>query len=85
MALERFKINSSGAKAILRSKGVQRDLERRANKVKAAAEAQLTDLDDWEVIADVQVGRTRAGALISGVPTNVEADRRILGSALDSA
>lgn len=85
MALERFKLDSAGARRILRSPGVQRDLQRRADRVKAAARAQITDLDDWEVIADTRVGRNRAGALISGVPMRVEADRRILGSAIDAA
>lgn len=85
MALERFRLDSGGARQLLRSPGVQRMLAGKARRVEAAVAAQLVDLDDWEVFSDVEVGRTRAGALISGVPMHIEAERRILGAALDAA
>ncbi len=85
MALERFRLDSGGARHLLRSPQVQAMLAGKARRVEAAVAAQVTDLDDWEVISDVQVGRNRAGALVSGVPIHIEAERRILGSALDAA
>lgn len=83
--LERFELNGSGIRKLLQSSEVQDDLNARAARVAAAVDAQTADIDDWDVVYDVQVGRTRARALISGVPLRVEADRRILGRAIDAA
>lgn len=85
MAFERFKLTNRGAASLLKSEGVQSDLAERARRVEDVVSSQVTDLDDWEVFSDVQIGRTRAGALISGVPMHVEAERRILAGALDAA
>jgi hypothetical protein len=79
--LERFQIDSNGAKAVLRSEGVRDDLQRRANQVKAAAQGHTRR----ELIADSYVGRGRAGATVIGVSETEEARERILGSAIDAA
>ena len=83
--LERFKLSSAGAKKLLNSSGVQADLRARAARVAAVVDAETSDLDDWDVVHDVRSGGARARALISGVPMSVEADRRILGRAIDAA
>lgn len=84
MALERFQLNSPGMREILRSDGVQQLLQAKAGKVKAQVDAELAG-EGLNIIADTQVGRNRAGATVIGVPMRIEADRRILGRAIDAA
>ncbi len=85
-ALERFQLNSRGMGELLRSKGVRDLLQSKANKVADAVKADMANEDgDWRVFADTQIGKTRAGATVHGVPMRVEADRRVLGRALDAA
>lgn len=84
MALERFDLNSPGMRTILRSSGVQKLLQAKADQVKAAAETQLAG-EGFYVLATTSVGRSRAGATVFGVPLRIEADRRVLGGALDAA
>lgn len=79
--LQRFVIDSKGAKAVLRSEGVRADLQRRAEAVKTAAQGKT----DRELIADSYVGRGRAGATVIGVSESEETRERILGSAIDAA
>lgn len=85
MGLQRFEYSSKGYIALMQSPGVQRDLARRGAAVKAALDAAWDQPRDWEIITNVHVGRTRARAIVSGVPLNVEYARRLLGSALDAA
>jgi hypothetical protein len=82
-ALERFTIDSAGARALLRSDGVRADLDARAQRVKAAAEGQVDS--DVEIIADSYIGSGRAGATVIGVPMRIERRRRVLGGAVDAA
>lgn len=84
--LTRFEYNSAGYVKVMKSAGVQADLARRAAAVRSAILARYTDrAPDWEVTADVKVGRNRARAVISGVPMRDEIAERILGGALDAA
>lgn len=84
--LEKFRHNSKGFRAVMRSGAMEAELQARANKVKAAAAAGLSDDgDDVELIADTQVGKNRAGATVIGVPMRIEAARRVLGRAIDAA
>lgn len=78
---ERFKINSAGAKELLRSDGVRADMQRRADAVLSAAQPQT----DAELTAGSVIGPGRAGASVFGVPMREEQDRRILGGAIDAA
>lgn len=87
VGLIRFKLDSGGAKAILRSEAVRADLHVRAERVKVAAEPQLAALDSpypsLKVTSDIGPGR--AGATVTGVPLPLERSRRILGGAIDAA
>ncbi|WP_049566877.1 hypothetical protein [Streptomyces sp. SBT349] len=93
--IERFRLNSRGAKALLRSDGVREDMQRRADAIKAVAEPQwqaatagIGGLDPVRVIADTSVGSGRAfGTVIAIHPASlrIEQDRRILGGAIDAA
>jgi hypothetical protein len=67
--VERFRINSRGAAALLKSEGVRADLERRARAVLDQAgpqfEQALADSGTAEpvrLVADSYTGRSRAGA-----------------------
>lgn len=84
---ERFKHSWPGYKRVMKSEGTQAMLQRKADAVAAAVDSQLdVDFDDdWEIIADVQVGRTRAGAMVSGVPLSIEEAEGILASSIDAA
>ena len=84
MTLERFQLNSPGLRTILRSDGVRRLLQAKADQVKAQADAELAG-EGIDIIADTQVGQNRAGATVIGVPMRIEADRRVLGRAIDAA
>jgi hypothetical protein len=93
--IERFRINSRGARALLRSPGVRAELQRRADSVKAVAEPQFQAAtadshvpDPVRVIADTYTGSSRAGATVIAIhPSSlrIERDRRILGGAIDAA
>lgn len=82
---KRFKFSSAGYIKVMQSTGAQEDLRRRAGQIRAAMDNNYREPDGWEITADVQVGRTRARAIISGVPEAVETHERILGAALDAA
>lgn len=79
--LERFKILSPGARALLRSDGVRADMQRRADNVLRVAQGQT----EAELTAQAVIGPGRAGASVYGVPLREESARRILGSAIDAA
>lgn len=79
-----FRYSSAGYKAIMKSPAVQALLAAKAAKVRNHVAGAYSDRD-WDVIADVQVGNTRARALVSGVPTHEEAAEGILAAALRSA
>lgn len=81
---ERFKYSKKGYLATMKAAGVQGVLQTKASAVAAAVESQL-DIEDWQVTADVQVGRTRAGAMVSGVPMSIEERDGILASSIDAA
>ncbi len=87
VGLIRFKLDSSDARAILRSNRVRVDLHARALKVAATADVQLAALDGpypaLKVTSDIGPGR--AGATVTGVPMPLERSRRILGGAIDAA
>jgi len=86
MALDRFNYSKAGYLKILKSPEVRAALQRRADKVKAAAEAALpAEAGDAEIFADTTIGRTRAGATVLGVPLRIEQDRRPLGQAMSAA
>lgn len=80
-ALERYKRNPAGMRAILRSGGVRQDLLARAQRVRAAAQVRT----DRPLIADSYIGAGRAGATVIGVPMRQEREERILGAAIDAA
>jgi len=93
--IERFRLNSRGAKALLRSDGVRAEFQRRADAVKAVAEPQwqaaTADTGTAEpvrVIADTYSGSGRAGATVIAIhpaSLRIEQDQRILGGAIDAA
>jgi hypothetical protein len=87
MGLERFKLDHSGMRGLLRSTGVRADLHARALRVKAVADAELLRLDAPypSTVADSSVGANRASATVLGVPLPLERSRRILGGAIDAA
>lgn len=76
-----FVVRSAGARALLRSAGVRSDLERRAQRVRDAAQPHTSRL----LIADSAIGRGRALATVIGVSVTEESARRVLGGALDAA
>lgn len=85
--LESYKPNRAGLKELLKSPGVQADLQARADRVADVLRSSphLAHLPRWEIVSDVRVGPVRAGALVSGVPMRVELEHRIMGSAIDAA
>ena len=83
--MESYKANRAGIRALLKSPGVQADLQARAERVAAVLQAELAAEEDWEIVADVRVGRVRAGALVSGVPRRVELKHRIMARAVEAA
>lgn len=90
-----FRMNSRGARALLRSDGVRAHLQERADAVRAVAapafEEATSDIytrDPVRVIADTSVGSGRAFATVIAVhpaALRIERERRILGGALDAA
>lgn len=93
--VQRFRLSSRGAKALLRSPGVRADLQRRADAVKAACEGEWQQAtadshtpEPVRVVADTYTGTGRAGATVIAIhPSSlrIERDRRILGGAIDAA
>lgn len=93
--IERFRLNSRGAKALLRSDGVRAELQRRADAVRSVAEPQWQAAtadshvpEPVRVIADSYTGSGRAGATVIAIhPASlaIEQDQRILGGAIDAA
>ncbi len=84
MGFERFKINSKGVQEILKSPAVQGVLQSRGEAV-AAEVRQRYQRPGWEIVADTQVGRTRARCIVSGVPERDEDAEGIMGGALGAA
>lgn len=79
MANVRVKLNSAGVRELLRSSGVQTDLQRRARAIAAAAG------DGFEV--DTQVGSVRARASVRSATLDAhvaEATDRALTRAIDA-
>jgi hypothetical protein len=87
MALVKFTHNRAGYREVMKSASMRADLQARADRVRATAEALLPDEPgrDPYLLADTNVGRNRAGATIIGVPMRLEVERRILGQAIDAA
>jgi hypothetical protein len=79
---EKFTMKTGGARALLRSDEVRRDLDRRARNVAEVAQAQHPP--DFEVRADSYVGAGRAGATVVGL-LRLERTNRVLGGAIDAA
>lgn len=92
MARVRFEHSSAGFVGVMKSEGVEADLQRRADAVRAAAAplfaGESVSGTPVEVIADTYVGQARAGATIIAIhPRSLEIEqrRRILGGAIDAA
>lgn len=95
MYIERFKLSSRGAKALLRGDEVRGEMQRRADAVKAVAEPQwqsatagIGGLDPVRVVADTSTGSGRAFATVIAIhpaSLRIEQDRRILGGSVDAA
>lgn len=93
--VERFRINSRGAEALLKSDGVRADLLRRAQAVadwagpyfeQALADSHLPE--PVRIVADTYVGRTRAGATAIAVhplSLRVEQDHGYFRGAMSAA
>lgn len=83
---EKFEMNSEGYKAVLRSSGVQEDLEARARRVAAMATDMYNPSDRiLGVRADSYRGKGRAGATVVALgelALQVESERRVLGNAM---
>ncbi|MDX3555284.1 hypothetical protein PV729_26555 [Streptomyces europaeiscabiei] len=81
--IERFRIKSRGAEALLKSPGVRADLERRAQAVAGQAGplfeqalAQSGTPEPVRMVADSYTGRTRAGATAIAVhPGSLRVER----------
>lgn len=80
-----FKFSPKGYQEIMKSGTVQEILRRKAEAVRAAADAAYDQPHEWDIIADVAVGRTRARATVSGVPAGVEGAEGIMVRALGAA
>jgi hypothetical protein len=95
MPLVRYRPNRRGLRAMLGAEWVRADLHRRAEAVAAVADAAYraqpphSGAVDVEVVSETGDGsrlRSRA-AVIARHPAalHIEADRRVLGSAIDAA
>lgn len=81
MATIRVKINSAGAREILRSEKVRKDLERRARRMAEAAGGE----PDFEVESQVGSNRARASVRTATFEARkAEAERRALTRAIDA-
>lgn len=85
MANLRIEINRAGLREILRSPGVQRDLEQRARRIATAADAAANDPGGHRVVTEVGPNRARA-AVITGTPKSMykEATQRTLTRSIDA-
>lgn len=83
--MEKYTPKRAGIKALLKSAGVQADLQARADRVAAVLRTELAEERDWEIVSNVQVGPVRAGALVSGVPMRIEVKERIMARAIEAA
>ena len=86
----RVEINYDGIGELARSGGVRADLERRAQAVRAAAQAAAPRMQEGriEIEASTRVGRDRArGIVVAQHPgvLHAEAKNRFLGGAMDAA
>ncbi|MFG3311871.1 hypothetical protein [Streptomyces sp. KR2] len=86
----RVEINYDGIGQLARSSGVRADLERRAQAVRAAAQAAAPRMQEGriEIEASTRVGRDRArGIVVAQHPgvLHAEAKHRFLGGAMDAA
>lgn len=80
-----FRYSSKGYQEIMKSGAVQAVLRAKAEAVRAAADAAYDQPRDWDIVVDVAVGRTRARAVVSGVPASVEGAEGIMVRALGAA
>lgn len=81
-----FKVNSAGVRELLRGAPVQADLKARADRIAAAANADLTSGDTGFVV-DVDIGKNRARAVVvTATPEamNAEATSRTLTRSIDA-
>lgn len=81
-----FKVNSAGVRELLRGAPVQADLKARADRIAAAANAELSSGEDGFVV-DVDVGKNRARAVVlTATPEamNAEASNRTLTHSFDA-
>ena len=86
----RVEINYDGIGQLARSSGVRADLERRAQAVRAAAQAAAPRMQEGriEIEASTRVGQDRArGIVVAQHPgvLHAEAKHRFLGGAMDAA
>lgn len=86
----RVEVNYDGIGELARSAGVRADLERRAQAVRAAAQAAAPQMKEGriEVEASARVGRDRVrGVVVARHPgvLYAEAKHRFLGGAMDAA
>ena len=65
MARVRVEMSTPGSIALLNSEGVQQDLLRRAERIKASADS----MGSGEYVADVRPGKTRAHARVKTAGT----------------
>lgn len=77
-----LKLNSAGVRELLLSDEIQRDLDARAERVRAAAQGALEGLGDAEAQVNPTPNRGRAEVFS---PLWAESAFRILGTALDAA
>ena len=80
----RIKMNRKGIAELLKSEGVQQDLARRMERVKAAAESDPNLPEGVTVEQRDYVGFDRARSTL-GIPASIEAEHGILSRALDAA
>lgn len=80
----RFKFNPAGYRAIMRSPQVVAMLDGKAAKVAASVRSSYSG-PGWQIVHNVQVGRTRARAIVSGVPESEEIADRVMVRSLDAA
>lgn len=79
-----IKLNRSGVRSLLRSKDVEQDLLRRAQRVAEAARARAPE--HIEIVADSSIGANRARAVVVALGGyDEELDKRFLSSAIDAA
>lgn len=80
-----IKLNQAGVREILKSPGVQADLERRAKAIAAQANSEITDPQGFVVDVDQGPNRVRV-VVVTATPEamNAEASNRTLTRAFDA-